>query len=206
MKFEQINRKFTEAVSDLIAKGYVINTATMSGSQGEVGKVDLTDGKEIIRVVLDNFGKPVVRLNDKFYRLEGLELIVGRVTDQVIPNSQDTWQTAWTSNLEVLSSEVFYEIGRQHRDGSKWYGTREEAIDQQDKEAERYRTRYTEKKQEFPEAAKETVLPFIRRQPKCKSVRLSEIEKITKHYSRSRTGRVSVQYVVNARGNSYTLK
>lgn len=206
MKFEQINRKFTEAVADLIAKGYVINTATMSGSQGEVGKVDLTDGKEIIRVVLDNFGKPVVRLNDKFYRLDGLELIVGRVTDQVTPNSQDTWQTAWTSNLEILSSEVFYEIGRQHRDGSKWYGTREEAIAQQDREAERYRTRYTEKQQEFSEAAREVVLPFIRRQPKCKSVRLSEIEKITKHYTKSRTGRVSVQYVVNARGNSYTLK
>ena len=206
MKFEQINRKFTEAVADLIAKGYVINTATMSGSQGEVGKVDLTDGKEIIRVVLDNFGKPVVRLNDKFYRLEGLELIVGRVTDQVIPNSQDTWQTAWTRNLEVLSSEVFYEIGRQHRDGSKWYGTREQAIDQQNKEAERYRARYTEKKQEFSETAREVVLPFIRRQPKCKSVRLSEIEKVTKHYSKSRTGRVSVQYVVNARGNSYTLR
>lgn len=206
MKFEQINRKFTEAVAEWMAKGYLINTATMSGSQGEIGKIDLTDGKEIIRVTLENFGKPVTRINERFYRLEGLELIVGRVTDKVTPNSQDAWQTAWTSNLEILSSEVFYEIGRQHRNGSKWYGTREEAVAQQDKEAERYRIRYMEKQQEFPEAAKQTVLPFIRRQPKCKSVRLSEIEKITKHYSKTRTGRVFVQYVVNARGNSYTLR
>lgn len=205
MLFAEINRKFTEAVADLMARGYVINTATMGGSQGEVGKVDLTDGKEIIRVVLDNFGTPVVRIEGRFYRMEGLKLIVGRVTDQVTPNSQNAWQTVWNGNLEVISEDVFYEIGREHRDGSKWYGTREEAITQQDKEAERYRTRYIEKQQEFPDAAREIVLPFIRRQPRCKSVRLSEIEKITKHHSRSRTGRMSVQYVVNARGNSYTL-
>jgi len=50
MKFETINRKFTEVVSEWIGKGYAFNTATMGGSQGEIAKVDLTDGKEIIRI------------------------------------------------------------------------------------------------------------------------------------------------------------
>lgn len=35
MKYIDINQKFTAKVAEYIAKGYTINTATMSGSQGE---------------------------------------------------------------------------------------------------------------------------------------------------------------------------
>ncbi len=47
MKYIDINQKFTAKVAEYIAKGYTINTATMSGSQGEVAHVDLTDGKQV---------------------------------------------------------------------------------------------------------------------------------------------------------------
>ena len=126
MKFAEINRKFTETVAAWIAKGYTINTATMSGSQGELAKIDLTDGKEIIRVDMRRTGKPFEKVGDRYYSFEGIEIAVGRITDKVQPNTHDTWSVAWTSHMEVLSSEAFYEIGRQKRDGSKWYGTREE--------------------------------------------------------------------------------
>ena len=206
MKFEQINRKFTETVAEWMAKGYIVNTATMSGSQGEIGKIDLTDGKEIIRVVLDNISKPWVAIGKREYSFDGVELAVGRITDKVQPNSHDTWGTAWTSNMEVLSSEIFYEIGRGKRDGSKWYGTKEEAMAQQDKHWSRYFNRKIEKHEDLPDAAFEIVLPFIRRQPRCKSVGLHEIEKVTKHRTESRTGHKFTKYVVTARGKSYTLQ
>ena len=205
MKFAEINRKYTETVAEWMAKGYTINTATMNGSQGELAKIDLTDGHELIRILLDNFGKPIERIGNRCYRLDGLTLIVGRVTDRVIPNSPDTWQNVWNEHLETISCEVFYEIGRQHRDGSKWYGTKDAAIAQQNKEFERYYARNEKTKQELSEAAREIVLPFIRRQNRCKSVRLSEIDAVTKHYSKSRTGRVSVQYTISVRGTNYTL-
>lgn len=48
MKYIDINRKFTETVSSYIAQGYIINTASMSGSQGEIAHIDLTDGKQIV--------------------------------------------------------------------------------------------------------------------------------------------------------------
>lgn len=54
MKYIDINQKFTAKVAEYIAKGYTINTATMSGSQGEVAHVDLTDGKQVVRVLLDS--------------------------------------------------------------------------------------------------------------------------------------------------------
>lgn len=61
MKYIDINRKFTETVSSYIAQGYIINTASMSGSQGEIAHIDLTDGKQIVRVLLDSFTEDEVQ-------------------------------------------------------------------------------------------------------------------------------------------------
>ena len=206
MKFESINHKFTEKVAEWIVKGYTINTASMGGSQGEVGKVDLTDGKEIIRILLDNFGRPCERIGDRYYSLEGVKLIVGRVTDKVIPNSPDTWSNVWNEHLEILSCEEFYQIGRQHRNGSKWYGTKAEAMAQQEKSSARYSTRRNDASRELSDQAKEIVLPFIRRQPRCKTVRLSEIERVTKRESERRAGGRFGQYIIAVRGQTYTMK
>ena len=46
MKYIDINAKFTAAVNNYLAQGYIINTASMSGSQGEVAHIDLTNGKQ----------------------------------------------------------------------------------------------------------------------------------------------------------------
>ncbi len=205
MKFEIINRKFTETVAQWMAKGYMINTATMGGSQGEIGKVDLTDGKEIIRVLLDNFSRPCEKIGEHYYELRGAEIITGRVTDKVIPNSPDTWSHIWNQNLEILKSEKFYEIGRAYNSDDKWYGTMEEAIAQQDKANARYSIRHIQEDHEVNEAAKEIVLPFIRRQPKCKSVRASEIESITKRHVQSAAGKRYTKYSIKVRGQVFGL-
>ena len=54
MNQNDINRMFTEKMTELIGQGYQINPATMSGSQGEYAHVDLRKGAEIIRVLLDD--------------------------------------------------------------------------------------------------------------------------------------------------------
>lgn len=35
MKYIDINKRYTEIVTEYMARGYIINTRTMSGSQGE---------------------------------------------------------------------------------------------------------------------------------------------------------------------------
>lgn len=42
MKYIDINRKFTAAVSSYMMQGYTLNSSTMGGSQGEVAHIDLT--------------------------------------------------------------------------------------------------------------------------------------------------------------------
>lgn len=81
MKFIDINREFTAAASSYIAQGYIINTASMSGSQGEIAHIDLTDGKQIVRVLLDRFSEW-----EDYNQLGGLKLVVGIATDNVKPN------------------------------------------------------------------------------------------------------------------------
>lgn len=93
MKFIDINRKFTAAVSSYIEQGYSINAGTMGGSQGEIANIDLTNGTEIIRVLLTSF--------NNFHGTEGVELIVGRVKDDIKPNQEDRWSTVWNERLET---------------------------------------------------------------------------------------------------------
>ena len=208
MKFAEINARFTEKVAEYMAKGYTINTATMSGSQGELGKVDLTNGREIIRVLLDGFGAPCTRIEHRFYSFDGVKLIIGRVTDDVIPNSQSTWQTVWNNRLEVLYCEEYYQIGREKRGGVKWYGTKAEAMAQQDKQWKRYRVREVSDRIELPEAFKEAVLPFVKRQPRCKSVRISEIKRVTKvlaYHTENHHFKEYARYTVEVRGQSFRL-
>lgn len=84
MKFIDINKRYTELVAEYIGEGYSINAASMGGSQGEISKVDLTDGKRILRVLVQTF-------SDWRKKLEGVEIIVGFSTDNVFPNSSNTF-------------------------------------------------------------------------------------------------------------------
>lgn len=120
MKYADINRRYTEIVAEYIGKGYTINTASMSGSQGETAKIDLTNGTEIVRVMIDTF-------SDWTNNLEGVEIFVGKVTDEdVRPHSNSGWATIWNNRLEVLSTERFYKIGEDRRHGA-FYGSEAEA-------------------------------------------------------------------------------
>ena len=99
MKFVEINKRFTEKVMEYLNKGWIINTSSLSGHQGEIGKVDVTDGKQIIRILLER---------KCGYRVDSIVLTVGRSTEDVIPNKDDNWSTIWNSRLDIISQEIFY--------------------------------------------------------------------------------------------------
>ena len=52
MKKSEIMKIFTAKVAELMAQGMWINGETMRGTQGEICKVDLTDGQRLVRVLL----------------------------------------------------------------------------------------------------------------------------------------------------------
>lgn len=136
MKYIDINQKFTAKVAEYIAKGYTINTATMSGSQGEVAHVDLTDGKQVVRVLLDSFTE-----YDSFNSLSGLEIVVGTPADKVIPYDAARYNTIWNNRLEVIESERFYVLGSSERRSNPFYGTKAEAEQAEALCTERYKAK-----------------------------------------------------------------
>lgn len=132
MKFSDINARYTEIVTGYLANGYCINTATMSGSQGEIANIDLTNGSEIIRILVKDF-------SDWRENVEGIEIIIGKSTDDVEPNGNNRMRdTIWNSKLEVISTERFYSMDRW---GGDYYGTEQEAKQASDLRAERYTNR-----------------------------------------------------------------
>lgn len=192
MTMKDINKRYSEIVMDHMNDGFYINTTTMSGSQGEIAHIDLTDGSTIIRIVMSEF-------RDWKANTEGIEIIVGNCTDtNVKANSKSGYNTVWNNKLEVIHSEKFYQIGRQNRSYEKFYGTEEEAEEAMRKMNERYESRKTQKIFVLPDKAKKIVLPFIKRQPKCKSVKIADIEKVWRNGKN--------EYFVTAKGKTYRIK
>ena len=52
MKKQDIRNIYTQKVTELLNQGYTIFPDTMNGSQGEIAHIDLTNGSEILRVLL----------------------------------------------------------------------------------------------------------------------------------------------------------
>ena len=108
MNQNDINRAFTEKVTELLGRSYQIHPGTMGGSQGEIAHVDLYRGDEIIRVLLD-------RTIGRGEKPDGFRLVVGRNTDRIRMNCFDTLgNTIWNNHLEILSEIEFCQIGENY--------------------------------------------------------------------------------------------
>lgn len=191
MKFEHINRRFTEIVSSYISKGYTINATTMAGSQGELSKIDLTDGKEIIRVLVEEFSE----ISD--YWLEGVEIVVGRAPSDIAPNTSRDFQTVWNSRLEVIERHRYYKLGenRRARTGA-WYGTEAEAQAASDIRFKRYRYKNTDRETtDLTDIGRELAKRIIRREFGVKRITEADI----------RVSKCRRTYTVSYRGKFYTL-
>ena len=176
MKYIDINKRYTEIVTEYLTKGYNINTRSMCGSQGDYAHIDLTDGTEVIRIMVDTFHE----WTD--ISLDGLEIIVGRADNEVIPNCENDYHTLWNTKLDIISRERFYEIGADRRNG-KFYGTLEEAITAQQLKVRRYIAKHQDRKTEdITLKAMELAKRIIRREFKVKRICESDIT-VTKHNS-----------------------
>lgn len=184
MKYADINKRFTEIVAEYIAKGYTINSDTMSGCQsGAIANVDLTDGKELIRVVIETESlwddyAACVENGMECFCYDTVKVVAGRCADKVRINKRKN-DTVWNHHLEIISCDTFYRIGGY---GSDFYGTKEDSQYQQRKSRERHKNNKYEPRKEkvFPVSANAIMLSFMKRQHGCKTIKLSDIEKVIK--------------------------
>lgn len=109
MKFAEISKLYSDTVAAYMANGYVINVNTMSGHQGEIIKIDLRKGDEVIRIMLET--------ERKRFR-EAVVLTVGRNTDERIATNPYSRQdfTIWNNRLEVIERRAFWQMTKDWRD------------------------------------------------------------------------------------------
>lgn len=194
---KDIENLYTDTVREYLDNGYRIYYSTMGGSQGEIAKIDLTNDKEIIRILLESKNECYM---DNPIDLNYFAIIVGRNTDKLIGDT--FFDTIWNGHLELISELRIYKIGR--KDNS-FFGTKQEAIDAMLKYYERLKFRsfdWVEERVELnSDEAKKIVLPFVKRQYKCKSATVKDIEKIEKIIHKNG----KVYYMVQVKGKRYKM-
>ena len=184
----ELSTLFTNKVRGYMNNGYIINTKTFSGSDG-TQRVDLIKGNHFIRVYLESY-------------YDGESCIALRIGEKVLtPIEMKRADIIWKNDLNIIKEYVFIKIGIRNdyyvtpkeyekiekkikeRLGNHGYGYRDyESFDLNDK-------------------AIDIVIPFIKRQPKCKSVKRNEIKQVYKQiYNNGK-----VKYLVYVRGNVYSL-
>lgn len=192
MKKSEIMKIFTAKVAELMAQGMWINGETMSGHQGEICKVDLTDGQRLVRVLM---------ADDRTDFYDTIVILVGEARD-------DNWKkhsTVWNDNLAESERAVFYKIRRDwyvdsFQEAERVYAIHEDRVKARRLENQNWNG---DIKVELPGAA-DKVLSFVRRQPRCKSVKLSQITSVYKTIIRHR-GTVEVRYIVETNNRQFRL-
>jgi len=166
MKKHEIDAIFTAKVQEYLVRGYAFSTTTMSGHQGEIAKVDVTNGEEIIRIMLDS----IHEWNHKDCReTEAVVLIVGRATETFKRrphcNPFDiTGPTIWNNKLEILEKRTFYQISSDDdfftEDFEEYRAMQEVQLERMMNRTDR---RWSPKTTELGEAAKQIAIRFIKR-------------------------------------------
>lgn len=201
-KKQDIDRIFTEKVSELLAQGFQINPATMDGSQGEIAHVDLRKGNELIRVLLENENDRVCG-----WRLECLHLSVGRCTEPLRNDGFTRHEIVWNHKLEILS-EIWFASASQNIYDTTVYLDIESGRSAAEKRARRWEARRTPARRELPGAFKSNALRWLRKQKGFKTCRLDEIESVARVEQldwRSGESLGLRGYEIKARGKTFEL-
>lgn len=201
MKMNEIYKVFTEKVNEYIQRGYYIHASSMSGHQGEVGKVDLSNGKKLIRVWMSSEGSRYWDSREGTVWIG--DLLVLRVGEwRLDAHEADKGRTTWMNDFEVIEEHTYYTIRN-----SNWYvDNLEEALRIQKIHRDRIgakldRYGYTKEAEYTGGPAIEAAYKYLRRKQGYQRVSMKDIKVIKKlNNSNNR-----VIYRVEYHGNSYKL-
>ena len=197
MKKQDIRNAYTQKLTELLNQGYTIFPDTMSGHQGEIAHIDLTNGSEILRVLLTR--EHHWERGEGGYTGDTILLTVGRAA----PDTRvfDNWDgTLWNSRLEPLFQIEWAWIGgnRYH----DWYTDMEEGRRISRLQWERYKAQQTERREELGDAFKSAALNWLRKQPRMKTCKLEDIDTMLRITDDSGKR----HYEIIAKGKRYTIR
>jgi hypothetical protein len=194
MTIKEINKLFTDKLMEYISDGYIVNSNTMGGTQGEIAKVDLVNYSkgDIIRLYMDRESK---------YPLEYLYIIAERIPLKK-GFSKGFDKTIWNGKHEKI-----YEVRLIEIDYGKYYvfPDSEEYNEIKAKRRMRYERGYWQHSNKvylYNSRAKIPALKLIKKNPRTKTIKIKDIECVYKMVWRdSRT-----KYYTVCKGKCYSFK
>ena len=197
MKKQDIRNAYTRKVTELLNQGYTIFPDTMNGSQGEIAHIDLTNGSEILRVLLTREHRWA--RDEDGYNGDTICLTVGKAAPDT--RVYDNWDgTVWNNRLEPRFQIEWAWIGgnRNH----SWYTDMKEGRRISKLQWERYKAHEETRREEVGDAYKSIALRWLRKQPKMKTCKLEDIEKMTRVWGKG--GKRSFE--IRAKGKYFTIR
>lgn len=171
---KEIRKAFTDKVNEYLKKGMEISVGTMSGSQGEISKIDLTDGTRIYRIRLERNHNYIK--DDFFYgRFEDITLTVESYPEDN-RDVLDTWSTLWNGKGDQIEVIHYYSI----KDNEAYTDDYEEIKRICGLRNSRRETRSIPKKTYQDKNRISVFYGFVKTQKGFSSVTKKQIEKVTK--------------------------
>ena len=198
MKKQEIRNIYTQKAAELLAAGYTIFPDTMRGHQGEIAHIDFSNGSEILRLLLAKDHR--YSRDESKYIGDTIILTLGKAPDDT--RVYENWDgDIWNQRLEPRFQIEWAEISDGSRRGSDWYTSLEEGVRIQEKRFARYKAQDSRIRKELGKAFKSIALKWVRRQPRMKSCRLEDIERMERviGYNGRR------YFEIRAKGKTYTL-
>lgn len=182
-----VEKRYSDIIANYFAEGWVVNAQTMDGSQGEKAKIHLRskDNNIIRNIHLEreteyagkSYDKLVIYVEDYENNRDDYEQIYSN-------NLISGWTTIWNGNGKLVLKEEYFLIK------SAWSYSSNKETKLTDKDGFEYVSKIREKRASIKNAGccenllpVETfsiVLPFLRRQPRCKTKKLSDILSVRK--------------------------
>lgn len=181
MNKDDISRIYTSKIAELLSAGYQINPWTMSGSQGEIAKVDLTNGSETIRALIET--------SREFPIGEIVTITIGRVIERY---GRDI---IWNRRLEVRSQIKFTQVAEDY------YTTYDEGVKIGEKRAQRFARCANWPSPDLSDAYKMIALRWIQRNTHMKSCKFKDIERMTRRMDGCGRNR----YHITVNGKHFTI-
>lgn len=202
---KDIDKIFTDTIKIYLDDGFYIYSNTMGGHQGEIAKVDLFDGKNFRRVLMNSGSEYTSTDNNRRINLEYISIIVGVNIDKLYGTAHEI---VWNEHLEILSVRKYYRIGETWN--GNCFGSKEEAIIAKLKHYKRLSINPDalpyDKTIVFSDKAKKIVLPYMKKQRKCSSITVKQIDKVYKKIRKNRNGKEEVGYYIQAKGQLYKMR
>lgn len=165
---EELNQLFSDKATELLRKGYTIDLAGMSGHQGEVGKIIFKKNNTFYALVMESKCRFDGRYNDVYI------IWFGKYTEDTSNmRPLDSWNTLWLNKFEASWKQEFVKIS------DSYYTTVEEAAVMNKKWIDRARNCVTNW-EEVSSKYNNVILACVRKQKGYKTVKASEIIKVTR--------------------------